>query len=210
MKHETPGGEASDTKARILEAAASVFASKGYHDTGVEDIVEASGSSKGGFYFHWPSKEKIFLSLVDTFAELLELRLLTRLSETKGGVERLDAALLVCVETFGKYRTLAKIALVQAAGLGLAFDAKRHEVEDRFVAIISENLSSAIADGSIPAVDPEIAARVWMGALDGIVMRWIQTGSPDPETALPSLRAILLQSVGVPESRIRTNYKESS
>ncbi|HUX40330.1 MAG TPA: TetR/AcrR family transcriptional regulator [Rectinemataceae bacterium] len=204
------GGEASDTKTRILEAAASVFASKGYHDTRVEDIVAASGSSKGGFYFHWPSKEKIFLSLVDTFAELLEQRLLARLAETRGGVERLDAALQVCVETFGKYRALAKIALVQAAGLGRAFDAKRHEVEDRFVAIISENLAAAMADGSIPAVEPEIAARVWMGALDGIVMRWIQTGSPDPEAALPSLRAMLLRSVGVPENRIRTNYKESS
>lgn len=210
MKHDTPGGEASDTKTRILEAAASVFASKGYHDTRVEDIVEASGSSKGGFYFHWPSKEKIFLSLVDTFAELLEQRLLARLAETRGGVERLDVALQVCVETFGTYRALAKIALVQAAGLGLAFDAKRHEVEDRFVAIISDNLAAAIADDSIPAVDPEIAARIWMGALDGIVMRWIQTGSPDPETALPSLRAMLLRSVGVPESRISTNYKESS
>ena len=210
MKHDMTGGEASDTKTRILEAAASVFASKGYHDTRVEDIVAASGSSKGGFYFHWPSKEKIFLSLVDTFAELLEQRLLARLAETRGGVERLDAALQVCVETFGKYRSLAKIALVQAAGLGLAFDAKRHEVEDRFVAIISKNLAAAMADGSIPAVEPEIAARVWMGALDGIVMRWIQTGSPDPEAALPSLRAMLLRSVGVPENRIRTNYKESS
>jgi len=204
MKHDKPEDDGSNTKTRILEAAASVFASKGYHDTRVEDIVEASGSSKGGFYFHWPSKEKIFLSLVETFADLLEQRLLARLAETKGGVERLDAALQVCIETFRKYRTLAKIALVQATGLGLAFEVKRRDVEDRFVDIIRENLASAVADASIPPVDPEIAARVWMGALDGIVMRWIQTGSPDPDATLPSLRAILLRSVGIPDDRIKS------
>lgn len=202
MEENESKGEGADTRTRILEAAAAVFATKGYHDTRVEDIVEASGTSKGGFYFHWPSKEKIFLALVDTFASLLEGRLMSRLSETAGGVERLDAALGVCVDTFRRYRSLAKIALVQATGLGMAFEEKRHEVEDRFVAIIRDNLSSAIADGSIPPVDPEIAARVWMGALDGIIMRWVETGSPDPATALPSLRAILLRSIGVPESRI--------
>ena len=202
MKRDYPDGEGPDTKTRILEAAASVFANKGYHDTRVEDIVEASGSSKGGFYFHWPSKEKIFLALIDTFAELLEQRLVARLGRIEGGIERLDAALQVCIETFGSYRTLARIAIVQATGLGLAFDSKRREVEDRFVAIIRENLASAIADGSIPAVDPEIAARVWMGALDAIVMRWIQTGSPDPKAALPALRTILLRSVGISDARI--------
>ena len=202
MKPDKPESEGSDTKTRILEAAASVFASKGYHDTRIDDIVEASGSSKGGFYFHWPSKEKIFLSLIDTFADLLEDRLRERLAVARGGIGRLDAALGVCVETFGKYRSLAKIAIVQAAGLGLTFETQRRRVEDRFVAIIRENLAAAIADGSIPPIDPEIAAMVWMGALDGIVMRWIQTGSPDPQVALPSIRAILLRSIGIADGRI--------
>jgi AcrR family transcriptional regulator len=33
---------------RILTAALSVFAEKGYHRAGVDDIVRASGPSKGG------------------------------------------------------------------------------------------------------------------------------------------------------------------
>ena len=53
------------TRQRLLDAAEEVFAEKGYHGAVVDDIVRASDSSKGGFYFHFPNKQAIFLSLVD-------------------------------------------------------------------------------------------------------------------------------------------------
>jgi TetR/AcrR family transcriptional regulator, fatty acid metabolism regulator protein len=107
------------------------------------------------------------------------------------------------METFGQYRSLAKIALVQATGLGTAFEQKRQAVNQRFIEIVRENLDSAVADGSIPPLDSEVAACAWVGALNEIVLRWVYTGQPDPERSLPALRRLLLQSVGIPEERIR-------
>jgi AcrR family transcriptional regulator len=192
-----------ETRDRILEAAVSVFASKGYHDTKVDDIVAESNTSKGSFYFYFPSKQDIFLALVDTFADLLESRLRARLQAETSGVARVDLALRVCLETFGQYRALAKIALVQATGLGHVFEEKRRAVNDRFIAFIKQNLDEAVAEGGIPALDTEIAACAWIGALNEIVLRWVYTGQPDPVRALPSLRRLLLQSVGIPEEKIR-------
>jgi len=186
-----------ETRERILEAAVTVFASKGYHDTKVDDIVAESQTSKGSFYFYFPSKQDIFLALVDTFAELLENRLRARIASETSGMARVDLALRVCLETFGQYRGLAKIAFVQATGLGLAFEQKRRAINDRFIEIIKKNLDEAVADGSIPALDTEIAACAWMGALNEIVLRWVYTGQPDPIRTLPALRNLLLQSVGV-------------
>ena len=111
-----------ETRDRILEAAVTVFAHKGYHDTKVDDIVAESQTSKGSFYFYFPSKQEIFLALVDKFAGLLEDRLKDRFESETSGMARVDLALRVCLETFGQYRGLAKIALVQATGLGLAFE----------------------------------------------------------------------------------------
>src|SRR3990170_1288393 len=133
-----------ETRERILEAAVKVFATKGYHDTKVDDIVAESKTSKGSFYFYFPSKQDIFLALVDTFADLLESRLHARIQTVTSGVARVDLALRVCLETFGQYRGLAKIALVQATGLGLAFEEKRRAVNDRFIKIVKENLDNAI------------------------------------------------------------------
>jgi len=199
----TPLDSTQETRSRILEAAVQVFASKGYHDTKVDDIVNQSQTSKGSFYFYFPSKQDIFMALVDTFANLLESRLRERLSAEESGTGRVDAALRVCLETFGQYRSLAKIALVQATGLGAAFEEKRQAVNQRFIAIVRENLDSAVADGSIPPLDTEVAACAWVGALNEIVLRWVYTGQPDPQRSLPVLRRLLLQSVGIPEKRIK-------
>ena len=43
----------------------SCFMSAGYSGTSVDDIVKASGVSKGGIYWHFKSKEEIFLCLVE-------------------------------------------------------------------------------------------------------------------------------------------------
>ncbi|MBI5962856.1 MAG: TetR/AcrR family transcriptional regulator [Chloroflexi bacterium] len=200
---ETPTSPTQVTRARILEAAVTVFASKGYHDTKVDDIVSESKTSKGSFYFYFPSKQDIFLALVDTFADLLEDRLRSRINAETSGMARVDLALRVCLETFGQYRGLAKIAFVQATGLGIVFEEKRRAVNDRFIEIIKTNLDEAVADGSIPPLDTEIAACAWMGALNEIILRWVYTGEPDPVRSLPALRKLLLLSVGV-------NLKEKS
>ncbi len=45
----------------IIEAARSVFATKGFNDATVEDIAEAAGVAKGTVYLYFPSKREIFL-----------------------------------------------------------------------------------------------------------------------------------------------------
>ena len=199
----SPPSTTPETRDRILEAAVKVFASKGYHDTKVDDIVKDSNTSKGSFYFYFPSKQEIFMALVDNFANLLESRLRTRISTEANGTARVDAALRVCLETFGQYRSLAKIALVQATGLGTAFEEKRRAVNQRFIEIVRENLDAAVDDKSIPPLDTEVAACAWVGALNEIVLRWVYTGDPLPQRSLHALRRLLLSSIGVPEDRIR-------
>lgn len=51
-------------KDEILEAAYELFASKGYEQVSVQAICKASGSSKGGFYHHFASKEALVEELL--------------------------------------------------------------------------------------------------------------------------------------------------
>jgi AcrR family transcriptional regulator len=53
------GGE---TRRRILDVAAQAFADRGYAGTSLSDVLKASGVTKGGFYFHFPSKEALALA----------------------------------------------------------------------------------------------------------------------------------------------------
>lgn len=192
--------EPIDTRTKILEAAVQVFAQKGYHETRVDDIVAESKTSKGSVYFYFPSKQDIFLGLIDTFSGLLESRLNEAIQKEAHGVQQMDMALHICLKLFSQYRTLAKIALVQAVGLGVVFEERRRDLNQRFARIIQTRLDQAVSDGSISPIQTELAARIWVGALNEIVVHWIYTGEPDLESAIPEIKAFLLRSIGAGES----------
>lgn len=196
MKVEHTPRDPDATRERILDAALDKFASKGYHDTRLDEIAEESGTSKGAIYFHFPNKERLFLALVDQFADLLERRVTEAIAQEAEGMGRVRAALEACLETFGKYRRPAKLLLVQAVGLGSAFEKKRLEVNDRFANLIKTYLDEAIAVGDIADVDTEVVSHAWMGAIYGVVIRWVYTGEPEPQRILAALLPLLLKSVG--------------
>jgi len=192
---------AQETRTRILEAAVKVFATKGYHDTKVDDIVSESSTSKGSFYFYFPSKQDIFLALSDTFADLLESKITQAMEKETHGMQQMDAALRTALGLFTQYRGLAKIALVQAVGLGAVFEEKRRALNNRLTMLIQSRLERAAADGSIPPLQAEITARAWVGALNEVVIHWIYTGTPPLEDSLPALKEFLLRSIGGKEEK---------
>jgi TetR/AcrR family transcriptional regulator, fatty acid metabolism regulator protein len=185
-----------ETRTRILEAAVKVFATKGYHDTKVDDIVNEASSSKGSFYFYFPSKQDIFLALSDTFADLLESKITQAMEKEAHGMQQMDAALRSSLGLFTQYRGLAKIALVQAVGLGAVFEERRRAINNRLTGIIQSRLERAAADGSIPPLQAEITARAWVGALNEVVIHWIYTGTPPLEESMPAVKEFLLRSIG--------------
>jgi AcrR family transcriptional regulator len=54
-------------KAQILQAAWTCFARKGYNNTTMDDIVAESGLSKGSLYWHFDSKDDLFVAAVTAF-----------------------------------------------------------------------------------------------------------------------------------------------
>ena len=185
----------TSTKNRILDAALNIFSSKGYYDTKLDEIVGESGTSKGAIYFHFPNKERLFLALVDQFADLLERRVIEAIEQEEAGIARVKVALATVLDTFGKYRRPAKLLLVQAVGLGTTFEQKRLEVNDRFARLIETYLQEAVDVGDISPVDTEVVSHAWMGAIYSVIIRWVYTGEPDSERIMASLLPLLLRSV---------------
>ncbi|WP_370944880.1 TetR/AcrR family transcriptional regulator [Amycolatopsis sp. cg5] len=81
----------TDTRQRMLETAAELFHTQGYHATGLNQLVAAGGAPKGSLYFHFPGgKEQLAAEALrlsgGTFREMI-----TRVVETAP-----DAATAVC------------------------------------------------------------------------------------------------------------------
>ena len=191
-----PTPDPQSTKERILDASLNIFSAKGYHDTRLDEIVDQSHTSKGAIYFHFPNKERLFLALVDQFADLLERRVVEAIQQEEIGIGRVRAALTACLQTFGRYRRPAKILLVQAVGLGTTFENKRNEINDRFAYLIQTYLDESVVVGDIQAVDTEMVSIAWMGAIYNVIIRWVNTGEPESERIMETLLPLLLKSVG--------------
>jgi AcrR family transcriptional regulator len=56
---------AEDTRALLLDAAAKVFARRGYQSATVDEIVARARLSKGTFYWHFESKGDLFVALLE-------------------------------------------------------------------------------------------------------------------------------------------------
>ncbi|MFC0299651.1 TetR/AcrR family transcriptional regulator [Virgibacillus soli] len=57
----------SDLREKIIDTALHLFASQGYHGVTVNQIVQNAGTSKGGFYHHFSSKDELLYVIHDTF-----------------------------------------------------------------------------------------------------------------------------------------------
>jgi AcrR family transcriptional regulator len=57
-----------ETHDHILVSAGRLFSEKGYADTSVSEICEFAGVSKGAFYYHFPTKQALFIAFIADLA----------------------------------------------------------------------------------------------------------------------------------------------
>ncbi len=57
------------TRERILFEGAKIVYLKGYHATGLQEILKAAGVPKGSFYFYFKSKKDYGLQLIDYYTD---------------------------------------------------------------------------------------------------------------------------------------------
>lgn len=72
----------------IIHESMKLFSLKGYVNTGINEIIETVGSSKGGFYNHFASKEELFNEVLTQAQEMWRNRVLHGLSELETPLDK--------------------------------------------------------------------------------------------------------------------------
>jgi AcrR family transcriptional regulator len=89
MSPKISDAKKEERRTAILNAAFECFSEKGYFMTTVDDIVEASGASKGAIYLYFKSKEEIFVSLTDYLTNLGITSFAEKFAEISSPLEKL-------------------------------------------------------------------------------------------------------------------------
>jgi AcrR family transcriptional regulator len=98
LDHRLLGDEVSDRHREILEAAAALFAERGYLATSVRDIGERVGLLGGSLYHHIKSKEALFVRIHDLALDAAAERIKAEVAKHRDPWERLEAACATMLE----------------------------------------------------------------------------------------------------------------
>lgn len=88
-----PTARRQETRARLFEAAAEVFAEEGVQGASVEAICSRAGFSRGAFYSNFESKEQLFLTLLEREFEQRALELAARGAELEPELRRREGSI---------------------------------------------------------------------------------------------------------------------
>ncbi len=195
-----------DTKSKILAAAMTVFAEKGFAKASMNDIVRASGLSKGGVYWHFKSKDDIVGAIFDQFFAAQQAQLDAILAEEGSAANKLlQMAYLAGQEVeiwFAQFPFPLEFYALAVRDTALTKSLHKYfqANEDRLVALVAQG----IAGGEFRAVDPVKTAITLTGLFEGILLLWvIYPEQFDLSQQVESAVRLLLQ--GLQHTEVRNN-----
>lgn len=172
---------AEETRARILRAATECFAQYGYDAVGVAEICRRAGVTKGGFYHHFPSKQALFLELVNRWLGGLDMQMEAARRGAATVPEGLRQMAGMAQQVFDVARGQIPLYLefwAKAARDPLVWQATI-EPYRRYRDFFRRVVEAGIAEGSLRCVDAERAAEVLVALAVGLLLQ----GMLDPEGA---------------------------
>jgi AcrR family transcriptional regulator len=161
----------------LLRAARDVFATKGYHDAKVDDIVALAKVAKGTFYLYFPDKRSVFSDLVDVLFQRLGAAILTVDpaadvdAQVKHNIRAIVAVLL-------DDPALTRILMSYATGMDPAFVTKIRSFYDGVKAILADSLTEGQRLGIVAAGDPRLYATFTVGALKELLAASVDGEAP--------------------------------
>ncbi len=189
----TKGSFPGARRQQLLDAAAWVFARKGYRAAAISDIIARAQVARGTFYLHFASKEQIFLAIVEEFHTLVR----RMLEEPEGPVRLADhhgQAMLQrsfrrWLALFAEHRDAAAVILKEAPSIDARFQAGAARLRELALNHFAERFRRVQAGRRVnPSVSPELVAHLQLAMVEEVVNAFVL---PDSSADLDDLAAKL-------------------
>jgi AcrR family transcriptional regulator len=165
----------------------------GYDAASVDDICAEAGVSKGAFYHHFPTKQAMFLALLQGWLTTIEIRM------DAVGADTVPETLIQMTDLLPGIFAAAEDRLPMFLEFWLqasrdetvwkAMIAPYHHFQEQFARLIQ----NGIAEGSLKSIDSQVAAQVILSLAVGLVLQGVldPRGANWEKTARESMRILM-------------------
>ncbi len=187
---------ATNRRQDLLDAAARLFARRGFHATSMRDIARAVGMLPGSLYYHVASKDELLLAVYEEGVRRIAARVDAATGRATTPWARLESACVAHAEMLldgGDYaQVVIRVRPQDCPAMESRLVALREAHEDRFRALL--------AALDLPAhADRQALRLMLLGALNW-AQTWYRPGG-DPPRAIARRFLALLRARGEEEAR---------
>lgn len=190
-----------ERRQEILQAALALYVRKGFFAGSMNELARELGVAKGTLYVYFPSKEGLWLAIVDLIAEQFDSLLRPILQSTDRPVAKIEKLVQATFDYYDENADVCSILIKIWASTdsSLATDMRSRlgELYRAYRSLLGGIIGEGVAAGEFrPVDDPEAAASLVLAMLDGLMVQWITEPSLfDPETCMQAFRSVCLNGL---------------
>jgi AcrR family transcriptional regulator len=192
------------TRQRLIDAAASVFAERGYRRASVEEIASRAGYTIGALYSNFSGKDEVLLALLEQQVARIAERIVAAALEAEDPADKLRAGArewMAFVDEEPELYTL----MVEFWTMWVRDEEQRPHHARRFAAVrayigrlIQEKADEMGVALRLPA---EHVGAVVMALADGLALQHLANPEAVPAELYPAVLPILVQALEEPRAR---------
>lgn len=198
-----------NTRQQIVEKATTLFTKNGYNHTSLSQILKATGLAKGGFYFHFKSKEALGIAVIQSLEDCWKKQILPQLLQGKSAKEKLDLMFYSPGDCSSSEFRPTMLLLILATEM--------LEVNDKFSKMLSQiikgwwtMIEAIIEEGKLEKlfreeIDATAVAAIILSNIMGANLLALLNGSSDIYyKQLSSLKSVLFE--GISTRNVPSNF----
>lgn len=201
----TSSATRNEKRSRILEAAISVFAEKGFHVARISDIAHRAGVADGTIYLYFKHKEDILLSIFEEKMDELMAELSAALEGVTDPRDRVRAFARHHVYQLRKHPELAQVFQVELRQSRKFQSEYRPEKLWDYLEMFGKMIQEGQEQGLFRKdVDPFVTRWAFFGSLDEISIQWVLARKRERfnlESAADQVAEVLLRGMAAEEAR---------
>jgi AcrR family transcriptional regulator len=205
MTESVSSDPAPDTKARLLDGALAVLATRGLAGTTSREIAAASGVNLAGITYHFGSKDRLIMEALMTTIRRWLAPALEVLKQNTDPVSRMVGAVDALQTSFDRARDLLPL-YVEALAQAAREPRLRRAVTELYAELrtfLTTQIRELRSTGFLPQwVDPEQMALLLVASADGLALHAaVEPAAVDHRAVAPQVIQMLLSARAAEETK---------